>query len=63
MCDEFEYEDEEDLKRQIKEAQQSVNDGFFYTFIDGELKCNKCGRFGILRERPFPHRYDCPMKK
>ena len=51
---------------QIKRAQQDANMGYTYTsvYIDGEhhFKCNKCGRSAPLRERPFPHKLNCPLR-
>ncbi len=50
------------LKRSIQDA----NDGFTYTGGRDEdglfMKCNKCGRKAPVFERPFPHKYECPMK-
>jgi hypothetical protein len=60
-----EFTDEEIAE--IKRAEQDANMGFTYThtYIDGKsaLKCNKCGRTAELGDRPFPHRFDCPMRR
>jgi hypothetical protein len=49
---------------------QDSNDGLTYEMVrdkDGhltwDLKCGKCGRVGNFHERPFPHKYDCPMRR
>lgn len=52
----------------IERAMQDMNDGFGYELLQGEdksdwtFKCLKCGRTAELHERPFPHKYDCPMR-
>lgn len=51
----------------IKRAMQDCNDGFTYEMLKTDdnsfaFKCNKCGRSAGIQERPFPHRFDCPMK-
>jgi hypothetical protein len=52
---------------EIRRAEQDANMGFTYehTYVDGKscLKCNKCGRTAEIYDRPFPHRFDCPMKR
>lgn len=51
----------------IERAIQDMNDGFGYEMLQDDnpawtFKCLKCGRTAELRERPFPHKFDCPMK-
>jgi hypothetical protein len=51
----------------IKRAEQDANMGFTYEMThdeDGNIafKCNQCGRVGEIRERPFPHKLNCPMR-
>jgi len=63
--DDIEFSPEEIAK--IKRGIQEANMGFTYEMLktdDGEyvFKCNKCGRQAEVREKPFPHRFDCPMK-
>ncbi len=53
--------------RSIQTAMQDMNDGFGYEWLteaDGDMvfKCLKCGRTADIHQRPFPHKYDCPMK-
>ena len=52
---------------EIKRAEQDANMGFTFehVYIAGKscLKCNKCKRTAEIYERPFPHRFDCPMKR
>lgn len=57
---------EQEIK-EIERAMQDMNDGFGYRLLtetEGEMvfKCLKCGREAAIHERPFPHKYDCPMK-
>lgn len=67
--DEF---DEDELSpeeiAEIRRDMQDANMGFVYEMVDGEdgsfaFKCGKCKRVASIHERPFPHRFDCPMKK
>lgn len=63
--DDFEL-DEETIKS-IKQAMQDMNDGFGYEWLTDEpgdmvFKCLKCGRTADIHQRPFPHKYNCPMK-
>jgi predicted metal-binding protein len=64
--DDFDEEFTEEDLAEIKRAEQDINMGFTYThmFVDGKscLKCDKCGRTAKFGERPFPHRFDCPMR-
>jgi len=69
--DEFSYEPDDEFTPEeiakIKRSIQEANMGFTYEMLktdDGKyvFKCNKCGRQAEVRERPFPHRFDCPMK-
>jgi predicted metal-binding protein len=57
---------EEDLA-EIRRAEQDANMGFTFehVYMDGKscLKCNKCGRTAGFDERPFPHKYACPMTR
>jgi predicted metal-binding protein len=67
--DDFDLDDEftEEEIAEIRRAEQDANMGFTYThtYVDGKscLKCNKCGRTAEFGDRPFPHRFDCPMKR
>lgn len=62
--------DEDDIDPEtmasIERAMQDLNDGFGYEMLnDGDgftFKCLKCARVADINERPFPHRYDCPMR-
>jgi hypothetical protein len=61
--DELSPEDIADLKRSLQDA----NMGFTFTTVTMEnggwgFKCNKCKRIAEIRERPFPHKFDCPMR-
>ena len=55
----------------IKRADQDIWDGFSYTTLSEEsgrpgswrLRCDKCGRIGDIMDRPFPHRYGCPVRE
>lgn len=52
----------------IERAMQDMRDGFGYEWLTDEegdmvFKCLKCGRKADLHERPFPHKFDCPMRK
>jgi hypothetical protein len=51
----------------IERAIQDMNDGFGYEMLTDQegftFKCLKCGRVAELRQRPFPHKYDCPMRE
>jgi hypothetical protein len=63
---EEDYELSEEEKRSIEESLTDLDQGFFYTSVEGApltMKCNKCGRVGELLDRPFPHRIDCELKK
>jgi len=73
MADDFEdfdpdtWEPTEEEIRSIENAMQDMNDGFGYEWLTEEpglmvFKCLKCGRTAELHERPFPHKYDCPMR-
>lgn len=58
----------EDEIAEIKRAEQDINMGFTFTSFHDEngkwcLKCDKCQRTAEVGERPFPHKYDCPMKR
>jgi hypothetical protein len=53
---------------EIKRGMQDAMMGFAYEMIDGEdgsfaFKCGKCSRVASIHERPFPHKFDCPMKR
>ena len=65
--DDLDYEFTEEEIAEIRRAEQDANMGFTYehTYVDGKscLKCNKCKRTAEIYERPFPHRFDCPMKR
>ena len=75
MNDDWEPTEEEIAE--IERSIQDCNDGFTYTMIndddglekdeDGNLtwrvRCDKCGRIGNMMEKPFPHKFDCEMKK
>jgi hypothetical protein len=71
--DEFEDLDFDLTLQQMAELECSIqdcNDGFYFTNVEDEeghltreLECNKCKRIGKMLERPFPHRFDCPMKR
>lgn len=68
-----EFDDEltdEELAAVLKHAMQEMNAGFYYSnLVDengkwtGELQCNKCKRVAQFGESPFPHKYECPMRK
>jgi hypothetical protein len=69
--DECDFDDENDELTpeeiaEIKRGDQDVMMGFAYEMVDGEeglaFKCGKCGRIASIREKPFPHKFDCPMK-
>jgi hypothetical protein len=56
--------------REIEAAMQDMDEGFGYEMLRDEndeltwtFKCLKCGRTAELHERPFPHRYDCEMRR
>ena len=52
---------EQDLA-DLRRAEQDMRDGFAYAMVEGfRLRCGKCGREGEVGDRPFPHRYGCPM--
>lgn len=61
--DEFSPEDLAKIKRGIQEA----NMGLTYSMVREEgsfvFKCNKCGRKAEIGDEPFPHKFDCPMKR
>ncbi len=66
--DDFDLSPEEiaSLRRSMQEA----NDGLTYEMMRDEegnltwdLKCGKCGRVGGFRERPFPHKLNCVMRR
>ena len=63
--EDFEFTEEEIAE--IRRAEQDANMGFTFThtYVDGKsvLKCDKCGRTAEFGERPFPHKYNCPMKR
>lgn len=68
MDEDFDFDEEftpeqiADIKRSIQDA----NEGFTYEMIPGEhweFKCNKCGRQANFHEKPFPHKFNCPMKR
>ena len=52
---------------ELKRRQQDANMGFTYGYveIDGKFgfRCNKCGRVAGGYEKPFPHKFNCPMKR
>jgi hypothetical protein len=60
--------DDPEFQAELKRRMQDCNDGFTYELLFDEddehikMKCNKCGRIGVLGERPFPHKLECPMK-
>jgi hypothetical protein len=61
------WEPTEEEIRSIERAMQDMNDGFGYEWLteaDGDMgfKCLKCGRTADIHQRPFPHKYDCPMR-
>ena len=63
--DDIEFSPEEIAK--IKRSIQEANMGFTYEMLKTDdnrfvFKCNKCGRSADIGEKPFPHRFDCPMK-
>jgi hypothetical protein len=68
--EEFDIDDWEPTPEEIasiERAMQDMNDGFGYEWLTDEpglmvFKCLKCGRTAELHERPFPHKYDCPMR-
>jgi len=71
--DEFEPSDwemsEEDIAK-IKRSIQEANMGLTYTMLfdereghEWDMQCNPCGRIGSMMEKPFPHKFDCPMRK
>lgn len=64
--DDFDYEFSPDDIAKIKRSIQEANMGFTFEMLHTEegyfFKCNKCGRQGAFHEKPFPHRFDCPMK-
>ena len=69
--DEDEWDDDDELSPEdladIKREEQDANMGFGYETVfdevDGvKLRCMKCKRMAGLGERPFPHKFDCPMR-
>ena len=64
--DDFEFSPEDIAE--IKRAKQDAAMGFTYEMLFGpdrkpfDVRCNKCKREGNMLEKPFPHRFDCPMR-
>jgi hypothetical protein len=61
--DEFTPDELAKIRRGIQEA----NMGFTYEMLKTDdgcyvFKCNKCNRSAGIGEKPFPHRFNCPMK-
>lgn len=58
--------DNDKLDADLKRSLQDANDGYTYTMGRDEdglfMQCNKCGRKAPIMERPFPHKYACPMR-
>ena len=62
-CDELTPEEVARIERGIQEVRM----GFTYQMLKTEdgsyvFKCNKCDRTAEIDERPFPHKFNCPMK-
>jgi hypothetical protein len=71
------WEPSEEEIAKIKQGMQEANMGLTYTMLNDEdglekdengdltwrVECNKCGRIGSMMEKPFPHKFDCPMRK
>jgi hypothetical protein len=70
MAKDFDYDDDDFSPEEIakiKRGMQEANMGYTYEMLktdDGSFafKCNKCGRSAEIHEKPFPHRFNCPMK-
>jgi hypothetical protein len=77
MSDEFQDDefDPSDLMSEktiaaIKRSMQEANMGHTYTMLfdkreghEWDVQCNPCGRIGNMLEKPFPHKFDCVMRK
>jgi len=68
--DDYNFELTPEIEAELDRAIQDMNDGFSYLMLEGkdgklgnEIKCNKCGRVGKLLEKPFPHKFNCPMRR
>lgn len=65
--EQFDWDPSPEEIAEIERSIQDMNDGFGYEWLnDAEgvmvFKCLKCGRTADMHERPFPHKYDCPMR-
>jgi hypothetical protein len=67
--EDFDFEITPEFEAELRARMQEADEGFYYTSLVDEkgqslhkFECNKCKRIGDILERPFPHRYDCPMK-
>jgi hypothetical protein len=63
-------EDDPNLEAELKARMDECDAGYFYTMLEDEeghltfnFECNKCKKVAHLRERPFPHKWNCPMRK
>jgi hypothetical protein len=62
------YEPSPEEIAELKRARQEAAMGLTYTMITeddrlGNLQCNQCRRVGRFLERPFPHKFACPMRE
>lgn len=68
--DDDDFELTPELEAQFHRSMQDINDGLFYTMLvdeefkaTREMQCNKCKRIGGWLERPFPHKFECPLRR